>query len=285
MMLAVPETTVVDMTPERAEQLLAANTRNRKLKPDAVKFYAAQMRAGLWRLTHQGIAVACDGVIVDGQHRLHGVVEAGVTVPMLLTTGLAPETMAVVDTGIKRNFADIIKMNFPEVAQRFNVAAAVAMIHRWEAGARGNDLAGVGSGAVRYRADNQTLLAFYAARRAEFGYYVAEANKMRRARPHFGCPSSVMALAVYLFEGIDYDDARDFFEKLRTGAGLGQDHPILAVLRYAERVANTRDQKPGNDIWAAILIKAWNRYRAGDTWNAATYRKGGAAPESFPEPR
>ncbi len=43
------------------------------------------MREGHWDTTHQGIAIASDGTLVDGQHRLLAIVESGVTVRMNVT--------------------------------------------------------------------------------------------------------------------------------------------------------------------------------------------------------
>ena len=40
---------------------------------------ARDMKAGHWRLTHQGIAFDPAGVLIDGQHRLWAIVESDTT--------------------------------------------------------------------------------------------------------------------------------------------------------------------------------------------------------------
>ncbi|MDR6868696.1 hypothetical protein J2Y69_003320 [Microbacterium resistens] len=277
-------TQIIDMTPEQAERLLAANVRNRNVRPDTVKFLAAQMKAGAWRLTHQGVAVATDGVLLDGQHRLYAVVEAGVTVPMLLTTGIVPEAMTVVDTGARRSFADVLKMKFPDLTMVASVAAATAVLAKWDQGARGAELTHGGL-ATKYRLSHAALLAYYEEHAAHIQHCVTLANRVRKSRPSWKCPSTVYALIIHIFEGLDIADAAAYFEHLRSGAGLDFDHPILAAIRWADRLESARDKKPGADVWAAIFIKAWNKYRDGDKWTMAIYRKGGAAAETFPEPR
>lgn len=72
----------------------------------AVTEYAKEMRAGRWKSTHQGIAIGWDGKVVDGQHRLLAVIESGVSVEMLVTRGVDPETQDLVDGGRKRTVGD-----------------------------------------------------------------------------------------------------------------------------------------------------------------------------------
>lgn len=66
------------------------------------------MRRGDWLVTHQGIAFDTRGVLVDGQHRLAAVVEADVTVKIAVFTDVEPDTFDVLDTGKKRNAADVL---------------------------------------------------------------------------------------------------------------------------------------------------------------------------------
>ncbi|KMV19641.1 hypothetical protein ACT17_06275 [Mycolicibacterium conceptionense] len=99
---------VETITPERAAELLEANTTNRPLSTGTVQTFADAMRRGEWRVTHQGIAVGSDGVLVDGQHRLAAVIEAGVPVDLTVFTDVDPTTFGVLDIGKRRNAADAL---------------------------------------------------------------------------------------------------------------------------------------------------------------------------------
>ena len=57
---------VQTITPDKAEQMLAANTANRPVSKSTVRAFAEAMRRGDWLVTHQGIAVDSNGVLVDG---------------------------------------------------------------------------------------------------------------------------------------------------------------------------------------------------------------------------
>jgi hypothetical protein len=93
------------VTPEIASKWLEGNVRNRPIRQRRVEHYADQMKRGWWRLTHQGIAFASDGQLIDGQHRLWAIVEAGISVPMLVTYNLTKLALDAVDGGQPRDAA------------------------------------------------------------------------------------------------------------------------------------------------------------------------------------
>ena len=65
-----PYCSLMTITPTMALNWLEhANTNNRKIIEAYVKKLARDMKAGRWRLTHEGIAFDPHGVLLDGQHR------------------------------------------------------------------------------------------------------------------------------------------------------------------------------------------------------------------------
>lgn len=99
------------VTPQMAEQLLMGNTQNRALRMKRVEEYADEMSGGHWRYTHQGIAIDKNGVIVDGQHRLHAIILSGSTIDINVTRGLDPSVRLVVDDHAKRTAFDAITVD------------------------------------------------------------------------------------------------------------------------------------------------------------------------------
>lgn len=92
-------TDVVLITPQMAKTcLLKNNKNNRKLNEIRVLTYANLMKAGLWKLTHQGIAFDYNGELIDGQTRLNAIVRANVSVRMMVSKGFPPEHIIVMDT-------------------------------------------------------------------------------------------------------------------------------------------------------------------------------------------
>jgi hypothetical protein len=96
------------VTPDQAAALLANNAGNRKLMKTTVSQLADDMRRGHWRLSHQGIAIARDGRLLDGQHRLSAIVEAGVAVQMVVFRNVDEASFAVMDRGRVRQLRDIL---------------------------------------------------------------------------------------------------------------------------------------------------------------------------------
>ena len=106
-------TEVVTITPDMAREWLKMNIpNNRPLNRVRVRQYAADMRAGAWVLTHQGIAFSNRG-LEDGQNRLAAIIEAGVPVTMNVTRGMEfrNDVLTVIDGGKARSLQDMMKMS------------------------------------------------------------------------------------------------------------------------------------------------------------------------------
>lgn len=92
-----PNAYVVDVTPELALSWLSACKSGRTFSKQRVQKFAVPMRAGQWRLNHNGIAFANDGTLLDGLHRLLAVVSSGKTVPMIVIIDEPVENFHVID--------------------------------------------------------------------------------------------------------------------------------------------------------------------------------------------
>lgn len=103
------------VTPAMAEKWLEGNTHNRTVRDSVVERYARDMKAGAWRLTHQGIAFDRaepdpNKVLVDGQHRLWAVITAAVSVRMMVSFGVPMDAQGVIDDNLQRTMVDTMKL-------------------------------------------------------------------------------------------------------------------------------------------------------------------------------
>lgn len=96
------------VTPKRAAEWLDANTTNRPISKPVVRGFAEAMKRGEWVVTHQGIAFDTNGVLIDGQHRLAAIIEADVPIDLTVFSDVAEGTFDVLDTGKRRNAADVL---------------------------------------------------------------------------------------------------------------------------------------------------------------------------------
>lgn len=100
----------VDVTPSLAQKWLNENnTHNRPLYEKVVETYARDMKRGKWILNHQGICFDEDGNLIDGQHRLAGVVRSGKTQRFLVVRGMPKQQGANGDSVITQDTIDDIK--------------------------------------------------------------------------------------------------------------------------------------------------------------------------------
>lgn len=263
---------VIMITPEIASSMLAKNTHNRNARAAAVSAYAVDMRNGDWRWTGDPIRFAADGTLIDGQHRLMAIVEAGVTLPFLVLSGLEASAQENIDGGVPRKFADVLALRGEECSAL--LAAVIRLATAWENGQRRTiGHAGKFTNAQYLR----TLEAHPELRR--FAHEHA-----RTISNHVQLPGSLVAFCWWLFASIDEEDAADFFARLGSEVGHEKGEPIFELRRtLANNAESTRGER--SRTWMiAVTIKAWNAYRRGDSVGLYRFRTGGAKPEAFPEP-
>lgn len=123
------QTALETVTPDIAAAYLEKNLEdNRRVRQSWVRQLSEAITRGEWRVTHQGIAFNTDGDLIDGQHRLMAVCQAGKAVKMQVTRGLDPKVYRFLDCGQKRTHADRLKLCSDPRTNRQAVALVVAYI-------------------------------------------------------------------------------------------------------------------------------------------------------------
>lgn len=270
---------IEEIDPARAEKILDTNTKNRKLSSGNVTKLAEQMTAGLWNFDGTPIRIDDKGDLIDGQHRLWAVVESGITLPFLVVRGVDEKAMATMDTGKSRSFADILTLEDRTLTSTNNLAAVAGVLYRWENGQRGSYLRS-GHGTNVFIAF-PLLLEFFMANKTR----IIQLTRLGEAHAkRTGVTTSAFALGMWVFEAIDKDDSDFFFERLRDGVNLEDGSPILAFRNWMTKSYGMRP-RPHLEYSIALMIKAWNSYRSGDSMQLLAWRRGGANPEPFPIPQ
>ena len=102
------ESEVRIISPEDAEELLRKQSvHNRRVRQNVVNELVFLMETGSFKLTHQGIAIDWNGMLVDGQHRLRAIIKYGKPVQMLVSTAVDPELYKVIDRGARRTLSEL----------------------------------------------------------------------------------------------------------------------------------------------------------------------------------
>lgn len=243
--------TITDVTPELAAEWLKQNTRNRSISADRVAKYARDMLAGHWPLNGEAIKRATDGTLLDGQQRLSAVVEAGVTVTMLVVEDLPPETQQTMDLGRVRTLSDNLGIN--GTSHAVVVAAITRRSWQWS---QGNlKFAAYISPTIpemqAFLDDNPSIL-----RSAELAVQIR--SSFRVAKP------SVIGTAHQVLLRIDQDAAALFFAQMLNGAGLEDNHPVLTLRNRFLTDKITGKRNPFHQD-VGLIFRAWNGVREGRT--------------------
>lgn len=114
--------------PAEAEEFMRRNhPRNRPVNKQALAEFCRIIRDGEWEVTHQGIGFDEDGMMFDGQKRCMAIIATGVTVSVLVTTGVSRSAFKAVDRGQRRDHADQLYMDGHNVDKE-DVAGLKAML-------------------------------------------------------------------------------------------------------------------------------------------------------------
>ncbi len=251
-----PECRAVMLTPEGAEAILAANSRNRRKRPGGVEFFEDIINHDEWGWTHQGIAIDTEGYVQDGQHRLQACVKTGKTLPVYITIGMPPENFGKIDTGMPRNARDLAYLRGEKnEAILTSVGRMLVQIeqHGGEAARRTTKRTPID------RVDKKIIDAGDPLR--------AAATIATRIRRELKANVNGMALAIYLITmKLPEGDPRvaAFLADFETGIGLtDRTDPVWALRRYFIRHEGAKAPR----AWeaAALVIKAWNQRASGNT--------------------
>lgn len=270
--IPAPTARVIDLTPKLASAMLDLNVKNRKVSN---KNYATLVRAmtnGEWELNGEAIKVDVDGYVLDGQHRLHAVVESGVTIRTFLIEGLPPSTQDTMDTGKSRGLADVLEIRGEPNTTIVSAITRRIFIYRRH-GLRAATMAS-------YPTTVKETLRFF-----DSNPWIRDlSTPAKRVGRLAKLPGSLSALLMVVFSEIDKEDADDFFEKLTTGAGLEDRHPVLTLRSQLAKLHESKGTV-NQTYLAALTIQAWNKYRAGENASVLKFIPGGSNPMKFPEPK
>jgi len=254
---------VVTVTPAMAKAWLDENNYddNRHVAKSRVDFYARQMKNKRWSLNGEAIIFDQVGKLLNGQHRLHGCIQAGVSFQSVIVRGVQTESFSTMDQGYTRSAGQILQMKDHKNA---TVRAAICRtILAWEL-AQDQTLR-----LLSTKLSPDEILLVQDCYPEEIDAAVDYLKYVRRIVP---ARTGVFGLAHVLFRRARPRKAVEFFRVLDDGATSNARHPAL-VLR--NRIINDkmRDRTLDNIGQWCLFAKAWNTYDKGDDTRALIVRK------------
>jgi hypothetical protein len=237
---------VMDISPQMAAQLLTHRLQNRPLNRGHVRRLAQVIRAGQWRCNGESLVLTEHMQVIDGQHRLAAIRDAGVTVRCLVVVGADPQAMSTIDTGRARSVSDTLATYGLKSTK--TLAGVCAWLYRFET----NRMC---QGHVRL--PNGDVLAF-----------VEQHKGLESALPWAKrlkglLPGSLAAGFNWLMTQRDAGLAERFFQGLATGLQLDAESPIHTVRQRLIRDRHVRPSHREIVSQAALLVLGFNCLRRG----------------------
>lgn len=250
-----------EVRPHLAEMILDMNQGSRCVSMRHVKAYAGDMLAGRWRNTGDPIKIDSRGHLVDGQHRLHAVIQSGAARRFLFVVVDREDAMLATDIGKKRTFADHLAIL--GAARAHAIAAAVKaydMLLQFE------DRDEIGSLPTYAH-----LLSVYRSKPEELWHRAIQMFSTRDASV-LRARSELAAFYVRLHDGCPAEDRRtvieDYAAGLVSGAGLREGSPLLAARAVLVALARNQANKYQGGRSRGkllVLVRAWNSWTAGES--------------------
>lgn len=263
---------LIDVNPGLAREWLDQNTNNRNLRKANVEKYGRDMRAGEWSINGSTIVFSTKGVLLDGQHRLHAVIEKDATVPLLVVRGVVDKAKHTIDDGAKRRLGDRLKIDDIGAGNRTVLASLLRRGAMWD---RGNF---VNTGTA-----SPTTAEMYAYLDNNPGV-LWSSEFAAAARSRILAPMSVVALSHWVTTRVSSNDARWFFDNLITPANLPTGHAIHALDAKLKRETQRNGRADESELLASFIL-AWNAYREGRSISKIQMPKGGLRNSNFPLPK
>lgn len=257
------------VSPAQAKAWLEGRLPNRRVSPSTVAKLARDMIGGRFVPNGETIKLNEAGRLLDGQHRLEGVVQAGIPVLMTIARNVPDEAMPTIDAGRARTFGDVVAIRGG--ANSNVVASAAQWLARYEQGS-----------ITSQHALSHSELDDVLARHPRLGESTKKAGVAGKI-----IPPGMLAFVHYVASGKDEAMADEFVTMVQTGtasdgSGLASEHPAF---RLRERFIAQKGSKLkiARIERMAVLIRAWNLYRAGRSIKILRWRSSGPAAEPFPD--
>ena len=243
------------VTPEKARLWLEGQRDNRSIRWPQVRQWASDMRRGEFPAIAQPIMFDAENRLIDGQHRLLAVIEAGVSVDLFVARGVPLEHRRYIDSGVTRSAGDVLRMEYG-VPNRNHVTAVSALVMQSE---RHPDKVWV----YTLRPSKQEIVNDVIKHQDEYVRAVQLGQAATNTTPSglWLTRTGYATLSVLVERHSQVANLWDeFHEGVSTGIGLLRGDPRLALR------SSSTDKRRYTTQWSLLAcIKAWNAWTSSDS--------------------
>jgi hypothetical protein len=241
---------------QQAQDALAKNTTNRHLRDSDVAKYSRLMTDKLWgakdskqgfRCSASPLVFDWDENLIDGQHRLHGQVKARTTEYWYVLRDVPPATQQIIDTGLARSAADLLKW------AGYGNYTTLQGVARWawllEQGQLENGKIKVAIDEIRDMVDRHPDLTHS----TEMAIYTRQGFFVRGV---IG-PTPIGAAHWWIAQHHDHAEADMFIDRM-VHVGREKDGSAIQALLQRLASAQKNNEKIRTRVQIAMIVRAWN---------------------------
>jgi hypothetical protein len=240
----------LDTTPEH----------QRKVSPVHVARLARAMVSGTYMMNPQPFVLDTAGVLIDGQHRCHAIIAAGVDLPAMVTTDADPALFSVIDLQQRRAASQFLGRNGGLISAASKTIglyyATAGQMTNWPA------ITNESIAMTLERVEAMPMLRMY----AENIRMISKESKLPAGH--------LLAHTVIVEETSDRDLLGEWHRGLQTGEDLAAGDPRLVLRarwaggRHTTMNIGDLSKRPS---WS-MIVQAWNAYRIGSKVGVLRYR-------------
>jgi len=265
-----PKPKVEYITPESASDYLEKNNGNRDLSSSHVREYQQMMSKGEWMLAPDAIAFDQDGNLINGQHRLHAIIESDTTQPFLIVRGLSPRVFEVADQGRRRNLGQALGLDGFSNAR--DLSALGKRVFNFEKGT-----------SMDRKVTTVEGLDFIKHHMPEISDAITKTQSLRNEAKGLWRPACYR-FVYFTMMWRNEKKAWEFIEGVATGVGFSsKDDPRRRLRERLQKEARAPGGRIDRKLEQALSVKACNKWFEGETPKFIRWSPG--ADEDFPQPK
>ena len=247
------------ITPDKAMQYLKTIESNRPVSRVFVRSYADTMRKGKWLLNGVPIIFDNEGHLIDGQHRLHAVIEADIPVKFDVARGASPDAFTTYDCGRHRNLSQLIAM---QGVKNYTLTAAIVASNR-SLVTTGRLQANNAKGSQQKKLTNDDYYEIFSLDPSGYERVAAIITNISDGKTRMLSGSWSGGMYYYLTHVGGYDEGfvNDFFNDVYFQT---DNIPVVKKLRNMLQKAAMSEKKYKAEMLWALLAKTWNFYVKGE---------------------
>jgi hypothetical protein len=252
------------VTPEMASNWLSNNSKNRPISKLHVNSYTTEMLSGNWKeQTGEAIKITKSNHVADGQHRLHAIIKANISLHFTVFTDMDDDIISVLDSGKRRNGSDVLSIYGIKNASL--VSAIIAASNSLQNGFYGSSK---GGSTIATRLTNNEILEEYQKAPEYWNEVVLSSKKWYEGCSRILTASTIGSLYV-VFGSIENQKAISFLDQLCFGVPIHSN--VINLLRNKIIQDATSNRKMNSSHRTNLIIKAWNYYRVGKDVKVLAY--------------